>query len=363
MGSTQSRRAKRSLAGYLAAAAGTVALVAGCLALGAPSALADDNGGGSADVTFSQPQQNDDKNKCESGKLYSSETKRCEDEGKKDDDCRNKDNRVSSLNGRESDKKKCGDDGENGDDCRNRGDQESSVSGREGDKKNCGDDGEHDGKDKCASYETPTSANSDQGREHCIKVTISTDPFVVCSAGVPMTLIGVGSAWYEDGNEKSQARAEKRAGELAGEDLTTQKNALPEGYTEGTCPLPTTVERGGPTPVIDYCPTVEGVQWENYDCNTGVVSAAEAVAPVTVAAPEAATVPEAPIVVAAPEPATVPAAEPVSVPQAATIPTAVPAGDGSSDKGGPNTGLLILALVATGVCFIATGRLVATRNR
>ncbi len=86
-------------------------------------------------------------------------------------------------------------------------------------------------------------------------------------------------------------------------------------------------------------------------------------APLAVAAVEAATVPEEPIVVAAPESATVPEAEPVSVPQAATVPTAVPAGDGSSDRSGPNSGLLILALVATGVCFLATGRLLATRNR
>jgi hypothetical protein len=87
----------------------------------------------------------------------------------------------------------------------------------------------------------------------------------------------------------------------------------------------------------------------------GVVSPAE------VTAPEAATVPEESVVVAAPEPATVPAA--VVVPQKATVPAAVPAGGGSSDKGGPNTGLLLLALVATGACLFATGRLVATRSR
>lgn len=28
---------------------------------------------------------------------------------------------------------------------------------------------------------------------------------------------------------------------------------------------------GGPTPVIDYCDNLEGVQWENYDCATGAV--------------------------------------------------------------------------------------------
>jgi hypothetical protein len=131
--------------------------------------------------------------------------------------------------------------------------------------------------------------------------------------------------------------------------------------TPGLCvtPIVPAVVPGGPTPVIDFCPNLEGVQWENYDCNTPQVSAAEAVVPV--AAPAAATVPEEPVVVAAPEEATVPAA--VAVPQKATVPAAVPAGDGSSDKSGPNTGLLLLALVATGVCLFATGRLVATRSR
>jgi hypothetical protein len=90
-----------------------------------------------------------------------------------------------------------------------------------------------------------------------------------------------------------------------------------------------------------------------------------ACAPAGVSAAEAATLPEEPVVVAAPEPATVVAPEPatVAVPMKATVPTAVRAGDGSSDEGGPSTGLMMLALAAAGVCLLATARLVLVRTQ
>ncbi len=86
---------------------------------------------------------------------------------------------------------------------------------------------------------------------------------------------------------------------------------------------------------------------------------------------------EAPVVIAAPKPATIPTKKPAKVHVAqpanvdagvatvptATIPSAVNAGGGSSGDHGPNAGLLLLALTATGVCLIATGRLLATRSR
>jgi hypothetical protein len=89
---------------------------------------------------------------------------------------------------------------------------------------------------------------------------------------------------------------------------------------------------------------------------------AAAVAAAAIAGVEA----EAPTVVAAPEPATVAAPKPatVAVPMKATVPTAVRAGDGSSStQPGPNNGLLILALVAAGVCMLTTGRLVMARTK
>ena len=104
---------------------------------------------------------------------------------------------------------------------------------------------------------------------------------------------------------------------------------------------------GGPTPVKDFCPNLDGVQWENYDCNTPqAVAAAEVVAPAPavvspaeITAPEAATVP-----VTAPEAATV---EP---PAKATVPQAVPAGGGSQ---APTTPIWAYALLAVGVLGLA----------
>jgi len=146
--------------------------------------------------------------------------------------------------------------------------------------------------------------------------------------------------------------------------------------TDGTCVTPPGGGGGGgggtttttTTTTVDYCPNIavgpDGKEWAGYDC------------PIAVAAVEAVT-PEAPVVIAAPEPATIPTKKPAKVHVAqpanvdagvatvptATIPSAVNAGGGSSGNHGPNTGLLLLALTATGVCLIATGRLLATRSR
>jgi hypothetical protein len=95
-------------------------------------------------------------------------------------------------------------------------------------------------------------------------------------------------------------------------------------------PVPETpASQGTANPATDYCPNLDGVQWENYDCATGgapqAVAAAEAVAPVT--APEPATVPES---VTVPEETTAVEPATVAVPEAATVPVAVPAGGGSS---------------------------------
>lgn len=133
-----------------------------------------------------------------------------------------------------------------------------------------------------------------------------------------------------------------------------------------TPPTPPTTP-GGPTPPTDYCANLAGVQWEGYDCNTGQqVVSAEAVT--VVAAPAAGTV--APAKKPAKKPAKVHVAQPANVdagvatlPTAAKVPSAVNAGGGSSGDNDPNTGLLILAMAATGVCLIATGRLLATRSR
>ena len=94
---------------------------------------------------------------------------------------------------------------------------------------------------------------------------------------------------------------------------------------------------GGPTPVKDFCPNLDGVQWENYDCNTPVAVAA---AEVAVPAP-AEVVPPATV-----EPVTVPEAATVAAPEAATVPAAVPAGDGSQ---APSVPMWALAMIAVGV--------------
>jgi hypothetical protein len=125
--------------------------------------------------------------------------------------------------------------------------------------------------------------------------------------------------------------------------------------------VPATVVPGGPTPTIDYCPDLDGVQWEGYDCAVPAapVTAVEAA---TVVIPEAGTVPEETPVVA-PQPGTVPEKAPATVPQAATVPTAVNAGGGSSSDGAPSLWLVALALLASATCLGATVRLASGRTR
>lgn len=78
----------------------------------------------------------------------------------------------------------------------------------------------------------------------------------------------------------------------------------------------------------DFCPDLDGVQWENYDCNTPQAVAVDAITPaapalVVVAAEPAAAPADVPAPVSAAMPAVVP------VPAAETLPTAVDAGGGS----------------------------------
>jgi hypothetical protein len=121
----------------------------------------------------------------------------------------------------------------------------------------------------------------------------------------------------------------------------------------------------GPGPAaVDFCPNLDGFQWENYDCNTPqpvaapeVVTPAEpaVVAPVTAAAPQAATV-------AAPAPAAVSAGVAgTTVADAATIPAAVPAGDGSQAPTVPLWALAMLVAGALGV-VVTSAKLVGARR-
>jgi len=132
-------------------------------------------------------------------------------------------------------------------------------------------------------------------------------------------------------------------------------------------PEPTTppVVPGGPTPVIDYCPDVAGVQWEGYDCLTGIAPApivvpTETPVPVDI-------VPEPGTIVVDEPPGPVPPVTPTITPEkgtvvTTTIPKGVPAGDGSSAPTGvPPVALALLAVGALGLLGSAT-RLAATHK-
>lgn len=103
---------------------------------------------------------------------------------------------------------------------------------------------------------------------------------------------------------------------------------------------------------LDFCPDLDGVQWENYDCNTPQAVAAEVTVPaepaiVVTAEPAAAVVPElVPTPISAAMPAQVP------VPTAQTVPAAVDAGGGSSD---PAAGLTWVACLFILSCLGAAG--------
>lgn len=137
-----------------------------------------------------------------------------------------------------------------------------------------------------------------------------------------------------------------------------------------TCLLPSTPPAvavttegapGGPTPVIDYCDNLEGVQWENYDCATGAV-------PVILEPAPAVVVDSATVAAVSPEAATVPtpAKKPAKVvaPQAAVVPAAVPAGGGSSAPGSdvPPLGLLMIVVGTLGAMGAGL-RLTGARSR
>lgn len=119
----------------------------------------------------------------------------------------------------------------------------------------------------------------------------------------------------------------------------------PEGYksTPQTCttppppptepPAPPAPPAGPPAPPTDYCANLEGVQWEGYDCNTGVV-------PPVVATPEP-TPTQEPTATPAPKPQ--PA---VDVPDKPTVPESVPAGDGSSQDSFPWIPMILIAAAA-----------------
>jgi hypothetical protein len=106
----------------------------------------------------------------------------------------------------------------------------------------------------------------------------------------------------------------------------------------------------GPAPAAkDFCPDLDGVQWENYDCNTPQVAAAEAAAP---AEPTVAVV-TAPEASPAPASAAMPAE--VAVPTEQSIPTAVDAGNApDSPDGAPAWAILMLAAGCLGAAVAAT---------
>lgn len=131
--------------------------------------------------------------------------------------------------------------------------------------------------------------------------------------------------------------------------------------TDGTCVTPIVPVPGpGPAPAaVDFCPNLDGFQWENYDCNTPQAVAAEVVTPVE----PAVVAPVEPAVVAAPEAATVaePEAATVAAPAAATVPAVIPAGDGSQ---APTVPMWALAMIIVGVlgAALTSAKLVGARR-
>ena len=129
--------------------------------------------------------------------------------------------------------------------------------------------------------------------------------------------------------------------------------------TETPTTPPVTPPVGPPAPPKDYCPDLDGVQWEGYDCNTGQV--------VPVPEPTEEATPEPPVVVV--PPVTVPpikAPKPkevnggVAVVTTSTIPNSVPAGDGSS-QGSPNWFLVVLIAAAGGLAGYTLVRLTSQK--
>lgn len=133
----------------------------------------------------------------------------------------------------------------------------------------------------------------------------------------------------------------------------------PYDVSSGTCPTPTPdpTPPPQPEPPKDFCPDLEAVQWENYDCNP-VVATPEPT-PTPTVEPTPVPTPE-PTVEPTTKPTKVPAPGEVSagVPTVATMPQAVPAGDGSTQENGyPWFAVLIGAIVG---CF--AGAIIAAYN-
>jgi hypothetical protein len=110
----------------------------------------------------------------------------------------------------------------------------------------------------------------------------------------------------------------------------------PPAPTPTPTETPTTPPPAGPpAPAKDFCDNLEGVQWENYDCNTPQVVE---VVPTPEATPEATPTPTEPPVVSLP------------VPDKPTVPKAIPAGEGS-DSGFNWLALVLIAGAAVAGAF------------
>ena len=125
--------------------------------------------------------------------------------------------------------------------------------------------------------------------------------------------------------------------------------AIWEAGCEYVAPI-TPAPSPGPAPApVDFCPDLDGLQWENYDCNTPqAVTAGEAV-PADVVAAATAVVPE---LVPTPVDAAMPAK--VSVPTQQTLPAAVDAGSApASPTGSPIWAILVLLAACIGASATA----------
>jgi hypothetical protein len=128
-------------------------------------------------------------------------------------------------------------------------------------------------------------------------------------------------------------------------------------------PAPALAPSSAPA-ATDFCPDLDGVQWENYDCNTPQAVAAEVTVPaepaiVVTAEPAAAVVPESvqPTAVTAPEAGTAPPV--VAAPETATVPAAIPAGAGPGDPAAPVWAVCLFVLSCLSVAGSAA-RLVSS---
>jgi hypothetical protein len=101
---------------------------------------------------------------------------------------------------------------------------------------------------------------------------------------------------------------------------------------------------------VDFCPDLDGLQWENYDCNTPQSPAPEATVPAEPAALVTAATAVVPQLVSTPVNAAMPAQ--VAVPTEQTPPAAVDAGYGPTSA--PVSPLWAVLMILAG-CLGATG--------